>query len=428
MKSRALRVAGPALAAIALMVPSTAAAVELWWFDHEQYRWPVLSHKKDAAPRFVTLSITDSTGKKVIGPCAGESEKEVTLEGDLYNKVGGMGEGELKPRSGIEKECGTSGLGTECKVKKLEAKAPQGAWPVTLKSTKAVTIAKVNLTIEMNGKCEGLPIPNESTATGTLEGTFVDFVEIGKPATIEFSKSKLLVGATDVYVDGQLTFGTAFTALPEPEGGLIAQATPLTLHGAQLTPFVFARSGRSVECKKTTFSTTTAADALKGGDKTVTILPSFSECVATFGTAATVDMNGCGFLFHIVAEPLSGEERTFKALADVKCPAGQEIEVDVFTSKASHELGAPACRFKLGEAGNQSLHEIDFTNQAAGEGTADDWIEADLATIGIDSKRVVGSALLCGPENDEAGTLSGTTKLTGTTAKGEANGISVFPG
>jgi hypothetical protein len=195
-----------------------------------------------------------------------------------------------------------------------------------------------------------------------------------------------------------------------------SESSPVTVDGEQTATFILKRTGRTVECKKATLSATA-----ESGAETVSVTPTYTECKSSLGGPATIKMNSCSFLFHIKAEAV-GEADTFTALTDFKCPEGKEIEVDVFTSEASHASGTVACRYKIGESGNQSLTTVDLTNKAGSEGSKD-WIEADVVLGGIDSKRTVGTTLLCGAESDTAGTLEGSAALKGTTEKGAANGI-----
>jgi len=69
----------------------------------------------------------------------------------------------------------------------------------------------------------------------------------------------------------------------------------------------------AVKCTTTTYTGT-----IKEKSTTLTITPSFSGCTA-FGFVATVEMNGCDYLFHI-----NGTTST-TGTVDLVCPAGKEV-------------------------------------------------------------------------------------------------------
>ena len=199
-----------------------------------------------------------------------------------------------------------------------------------------------------------------------------------------------------------------------------AATSPATIDGEATTVQVFQRSGRTVECEEATYESTAESDVT-----TLTISPTFSKCTASVVGAefpATVKMNGCNYLLHFEASEVGGAD-AFSALADHKCPAGKEIEIDVYANHSNHTAGTVTCRYSLGESGNQGLSTVSLTNKAAGGEKAKNWIEAHLDLEGVDSKRTAGTALLCGAETDTAGTLEGSVALEGTTEGEEANAI-----
>lgn len=199
-----------------------------------------------------------------------------------------------------------------------------------------------------------------------------------------------------------------------------AETSPATIDGEQTSPFVLKRSSRTVECESAIVDGTAESDVT-----TITLTPTNANCTATFFGSkfpATVKMNGCNYLLHFEAKEVEGAD-AFSALADQKCPAGKEVEVDVYANHSSHTMGTVTCRYNLGESGNQSLGNVNLTNKAAGGEKPADWVEAHVDIEGVDSKRTAGTALLCGAETDTAGTLEGVVALEGTTEGGEANAI-----
>jgi hypothetical protein len=409
---KATRVVGLAVAVIALLAPPIASGEELWWMDHKQGRLPVSTFKKVVEPYVSNLTLTNAGGTE-IGPC-----EKVSIQGEIWSKFGGMGEGELTKTVGAPVNCKTTVK--NCTVKKIEPTA-NPKWGITLKSNQKVVVSNFGLTIEWEGECEKTTLPKEFAITGTVEGSWFDFGkgEGENPGSeINFKKVEVTVEGTKLYIDGPLIFGTEVTAKPEPEG-FTASTSPATLDGVQSLPFIFTRSGLSVECAKSTLEGTA-----KNGDTTFTVTPTYSSCSTAVGPA-TIKMNGCDFLLHLNAEVVEGEIYTYLAPTDLKCPAGTVVEIDVFTSEANHTSKAALCRYTLSETGNQGRETVELTNQGDTSKAIKGWIEPDVEIEGITSKRTFG--FFCGPETDTTGTLEGSYVVTGTNG-GKEVGIGVFPG
>jgi hypothetical protein len=200
------------------------------------------------------------------------------------------------------------------------------------------------------------------------------------------------------------------------------ESSPATIDGKGSTVQVFKRSGRTIECEGSTFTGTVA-----NGAQTVTLTPTYTGCVSS-GLPATIKMNSCTYVFHLEVTGVVEEADQFAALTDLDCPEGKEVEVDVYSNHTNHTAGTALCRFTLGETGNQSLATVKLTNKAAGGATSKDWVEAHVDIEGVDSKRTVGTLLVCGATEDTAGTLEGSAELKGTTSGGSANGITVDTG
>lgn len=180
---------------------------------------------------------------------------------------------------------------------------------------------------------------------------------------------------------------------------------------------VLTRGVREVTCNVATFHAEES-----NGDTTATITPTYDDCHTNLGGPATITMNECDYLFHLSAD--AGD--TFTATADLKCPAGKQVVIHAYISETQHKNSpnSPSCQYTFGETGNQGLGTIDLTNKEAGPETPKDWILADINVGEVDSKRTIGSALLCGPENHTTGTLIGEAILKGTKG-GEPAGITV---
>jgi hypothetical protein len=210
-----------------------------------------------------------------------------------------------------------------------------------------------------------------------------------------------------------------------------AEQYPATLDGEQTgAATVFAREGRTVTCEKATYGAT-----ITGKATTVTVHPAYSNChsiiLGTKFDATVTFADGCDYLFHTTTDVVNGVD-TFTAISDLVCAAGNDVQIDIYkagtptTALAHADTNNFLCAFTFkGAPENQGLKTIDLTNKAAGGITPKDWIEADINISGVSSKRVDGTALSCGAENNATGTLVGNASLKGTNGAGEANGLTV---
>lgn len=109
-----------------------------------------------------------------------------------------------------------------------------------------------------------------------------------------------------------------------------AGSYPATIHGSTTAGQKFSTEAGSVECKSSTFHA-----LLSEGEKEtskLTVTPAYKECKALFlGVAATVEMEGCAYVFH-VAEKTSTDN--YRASSDINCPVGQSIKIVAFSCKA----------------------------------------------------------------------------------------------
>jgi hypothetical protein len=200
------------------------------------------------------------------------------------------------------------------------------------------------------------------------------------------------------------------------------ESSPATIDGKGSTAQIFKRGSRTISCEGSTFTGTVA-----NGAETVTLTPAYTGCT-TSGVPATIKMNGCTYVLHLEVTGVVEEVDQFAASADLDCPEGKEVEIEVYANHTNHTAGTALCRYTLGETGNQGLATVSLTNKAAGGGTSKDWVEAHIDIEGVDSKRTVGTLLVCGAAEDTAGTMEGSAELKGTTGGESANGITVATG
>ena len=408
----AARAAGLLLAVVALLVPASANGEQLWWFDHDEGRFPVSTKKKEVKPSLLNVTITDKKGKKI-------EKCNIEIVGFIHSKFGGMGEGTLEKSEGKPESCKTDIAECAVTVEPLMSTA----WGLTLETGKKVTISNFKLTVELKGSCPETEFPKESTISATVKASFADYdSETGAPGRVIFNGGEgLAVGGTEVFLDGFLGFGTKVTALPEPQG-FTATTSPAKIDGTALvSPILTWSSGRTVQCGNSTLTSTA-----ENGHDTIFAAPVYSGCMSNGTQPATIKMNGCEYLLHLNAENQGEEKYKYTATTDVACPVGKEIEIDIFSNHTNHTAGTPVlCRYAIGETGNQGLSIVELTNESAkGEPS---WVEAHVNIGEIVSKRIAGSVLVCGALETKA-ILEEMYELTGTVDEGEgSNGIAVFP-
>ena len=198
------------------------------------------------------------------------------------------------------------------------------------------------------------------------------------------------------------------------EGGGTAILTGKQEAGTNTT---FTRQGRTVTCHSESLEATVSNKAT-----TATVTPKYSNCTSSLGPA-TVTMNSCDYIFHLEGDATGGED-TWTATADLDCTTpGDKAYIHVYSSTTNHTNNVVLCTYEFEE--QPGLGTIELTNKSADATTPKDWITADIEVEGIDSKRTAGSTLICGSENDTAGTLDGVAEIKGENHVSAALGITV---
>lgn len=88
----------------------------------------------------------------------------------------------------------------------------------------------------------------------------------------------------------------------------------------------FSTEAGSLECKQSTYHA-----VLTEASSTVTVTPEYKECSASFGVSATISMEGCTYVFHLVRKVTTDE---YLATSDISCPSGKSIKIVAGTCKA----------------------------------------------------------------------------------------------
>lgn len=112
----------------------------------------------------------------------------------------------------------------------------------------------------------------------------------------------------------------------------------------------------SVTCDESTYAghkyNETPHEFIESGASTVTITPEYNQpnCrahIPILGTRpATVTTNGCDYVFHI-GETTEGEN-TYGVTADVVCPEGKTIDVEIFKVGSEHKPENVICTITVG--------------------------------------------------------------------------------
>lgn len=120
--------------------------------------------------------------------------------------------------------------------------------------------------------------------------------------------------------------------------------------GAGIENFFEVNAGKvaKTECEIAKFKGTLAA-----ASETLSMAPTYEKCSTTLGTAATIDTEGCTYLFHAGAVIAGTGEDSWSGTVDIVCPAGKKIKVTA-------PSGAIGCTIEIGS--QNGLGAITYTN------------------------------------------------------------------
>jgi hypothetical protein len=202
---------------------------------------------------------------------------------------------------------------------------------------------------------------------------------------------------------------SAFAATTASAVEFHAETAPTTITGNQQTAHVFTiENGLTTTCPVAEFhgsvSTKTAteitATAVYKGETTSggTVHP----CRAFLGLAATINMNGCAYVFHATA----GSGDNYTGTADVECPAGKVITITAGTCEVT--VGDETTG---GKVINQNLGTVNFVNNTA---AGDVSVNPDItSSITYDKVKDGFGCPLSGTGEKSDGSYTGTTTVVG---------------
>jgi hypothetical protein len=211
--------------------------------------------------------------------------------------------------------------------------------------------------------------------------------------------------------------------------GLLTSDGPVTLTGTETgSKANFIRMfGLQIECPGSTYvghKVGSTSELIPSGSTEVTITPTYKNCsVTTLGWPMTVTMNGCDYVAKL-GNTTANPADTYGVSTSLKCPAGKDITVDIWTPNGSHAEGQePMCIIHVGETGNQNRPGGDLTDTTQG-GTAND---LDLTGTFPGLRRLKTKSttdpLLCPEATTESAELSVDVTIKGDNKAGAATGV-----
>lgn len=203
--------------------------------------------------------------------------------------------------------------------------------------------------------------------------------------------------------------------------GKLTSTGPVTLDGTELAETgdtnALTAFGQTVECPGTEFFghkyNVTPHELIPNGAETVTITPTYDNCHTVAGNKATVHMNECDFVLHIGETTGTGD--TYGVSADLVCPAGHEVDLEIFLS-ANNE-NTKLCTVTLGTTGghNQGLTGPHLTDETNGH----------VRITGTFEKVTAVESGLCGSSETTEGKYDVAMTFTGTNNFKESTAISL---
>jgi hypothetical protein len=232
---------------------------------------------------------------------------------------------------------------------------------------------------------------------------------LGLALIAAFALSAVLASAASAQV-GTLTSTGPVTLIATQTGEASAN---------QITAF-----GGTIQCPNTQYTghkyNVTPHTFIPNDISTTTVTSHSGTCTFKVGAnsfLATVDMNGCDFVFHI--EGTTPGVDTYTVRATVVCEATKHMVVTIYGTAAKHAANEPFCNLTITEnaAGYLGLHATDLTNgKVSNSGT--------IAGISVDKKSPTGS-LLCPEETTNAASFAIDIASEGKSEGGTATSISL---
>ena len=199
---------------------------------------------------------------------------------------------------------------------------------------------------------------------------------------------------------------SAVMAGAAPAAELTAEKYPTTLTGKNTggASDLFTTTAGNISCKSLSYHGT-----ISGATTTVASSPTYGECTA-FGFPATIDVNGCIWIFRITL--------SLTIHVDLSCVFGKEVTVTAIAA------GTTKCTVHLK---SQTDIEGTATFTAIGSGTTRE-ISISSELKGIDYSHTKGTGLgACAEGSGTTGTANSKATATGEEESSPFNHIGIFP-
>jgi hypothetical protein len=232
-------------------------------------------------------------------------------------------------------------------------------------------------------------------------------------------------------------FSAMAASAASAQNGIITSDGPFTLSGVNragsaesenaLTAF-----GQEVNCPNATYTghkvNVTPHEKIANNSSAATITPTYGTCKIGGTIKATVDMNGCDYVFHLGAT--TGVTDQYKVTATVVCPTGKHIVLTLFTNSTFHANNSSFCHITITEAASyDGLTVTDNTNNTFTVGGEIKNISADKEVISGTSGPDVPT-ILCPSETTATAVLklSSASRVGSCTEPGDDCGWNARPG
>jgi hypothetical protein len=197
-----------------------------------------------------------------------------------------------------------------------------------------------------------------------------------------------------------------------------------TATGAGLANSLVAFGG-SVQCPSVLYTgheEGSLTNRIPSGSSSATITPHYNTCTA-FGAPATVDMNGCDYVFHLKETVTHEGVSAYRITATVEgCETGKTPVVTIFGSATKHANNEPFCEVEVTPETDPATQTL--VARDTGNGFLD--ITGTVEGLAAHKRRPPGgNSILCIPETTTTGVLHVDVTVSGTNAGGTATAISL---
>lgn len=185
--------------------------------------------------------------------------------------------------------------------------------------------------------------------------------------------------------------------------------------------------GREVECLDSYYTghkyNITPHEPIPSGSTQFTVTPHYNQPACfTYPKEmpATVDVNGCDYVFRIgETTPPGNNEGTYGLTTDIICPEGQEIVITLFTSGIKHKEEKAFCAFYIKQQlALKGAHATDTKN-----GHID--VRGTVEGVHVTSKNLGEDPFLCQNQTTTTGKFDINVTVEGRSGGGGTTKVSI---